>query len=580
MNSIISLLLYSFRKNIINVIIVCACLIFLSSYNVVFAKLIQIILYTLEHKLNTFSLFGFAFDIHYIIFLIPIWGQLSNVIARIYDYHYTIVVSNAKARVIKALFSNIMYQDINFFRRNSAGKNTNQIMDISKTVENLFDLITRNFLSKIIAIIMVICTIYFMKPILAYILISWMLFIVCLVIITSPKISKLSHNYAEKRTRVAASILDTILNIHTIKNFFTQKYEKRYIDFYNARMIESEKIMGLWQNIVRIIMWVSYDLCMLFFTYFVIYFYYIGELDIPALSAILFLTCDIAEDLNEMTQDFPDILAEVGILKQSREITQAPEIIDHEDVSEMLINNGEIRFSNVTFKYKDNKDNILNNLSITIPAKQKVALVGHSGSGKTTFINLINRTFDIKAGTITIDDQNIANVTQKSLNRNISFIPQDTILFNRSILENITYGSKEYSMDQVYNAAKKAHIHDIVMNMPEQYNTICGERGNKLSGGQKQRILIARAILRDNAILIIDEATSSLDQMTEKIIHQSLTELMSNKTTIVIAHKLYTIQSLDRILFFENGKIIEDGTHEELIKLKGKYYDMYKSAQI
>ena len=206
-----------------------------------------------------------------------------------------------------------------------------------------------------------------------------------------------------------------------------------------------------------------------------------------------------------------------------------------------------------------------------IPGGQKVGLVGFSGSGKTTFVNLIVRLFDLSSGVIKIDNQNIKEVTQSSLRENIGFIPQDPILFHRSLMENIRYGNVNASDDEVIQAAIKAHAHEFITLTKDGYHSLVGERGVKLSGGQRQRISIARAILKNAPILILDEATSALDSVTEAYIQDSLAILMQGKTVIIIAHRLSTLLEMDRILVFDQGKIVEDGTHLELLAKNGLY---------
>jgi ABC-type multidrug transport system fused ATPase/permease subunit len=217
-------------------------------------------------------------------------------------------------------------------------------------------------------------------------------------------------------------------------------------------------------------------------------------------------------------------------------------------------------------------------ISEKLDAYQKVGLAGFSGSGKTTFTNLITRLFDIEEGRILIDGQDIKLITQDSLRRNISIIPQEPILFHRSIIENIKYGTESATYEEVVAAAKSAYIHDFINKLPDGYNTLCGERGNNLSGGQRQRIIIARAILKNAPILILDEATSALDNLTENLIQRSLKTLMKGKTVLVIAHRLSTLLNMDRILVFDNGHIVEDGIHNEL-KTNGKLYQQLWNAQ-
>jgi ATP-binding cassette subfamily B protein len=203
---------------------------------------------------------------------------------------------------------------------------------------------------------------------------------------------------------------------------------------------------------------------------------------------------------------------------------------------------------------------------------EKVGLIGLSGSGKSTFMNLILRCFDVDSGKILIDNQDITQVKQESLRNNISLIPQESLLFHRSIMDNIRYGKPNASDMEVIEAAKSAEAHDFIMNLPQQYHTLVGERGNKISGGQKQRIAISRAMLKNAPILILDEATSALDAITERQIQQSFAKLMHDKTVLVIAHRLFTLLNMDRILVFSQGSIIEDGTHAQLMQDPSSHY--------
>ncbi|OYW42452.1 hypothetical protein B7Z28_01505 [Candidatus Saccharibacteria bacterium 32-45-3] len=213
--------------------------------------------------------------------------------------------------------------------------------------------------------------------------------------------------------------------------------------------------------------------------------------------------------------------------------------------------------------------------NLSIPAGQRVGLVGQSGSGKTTLTKLLLRFSDIQKGAITIDDQAIETVTQSSLRKAIAYVPQEPMLFHRTLEENIKYGNPDANREQVIEAAKRAHALEFIEKLPEGLDTLVGERGIKLSGGQRQRIAIARAILKDAPILVLDEATSALDSESEKLIQQAFTELMKDRTSIVIAHRLSTIAKLDRIIVMDNGAIIEDGTHDELLAKKGQYAKLW-----
>jgi len=245
---------------------------------------------------------------------------------------------------------------------------------------------------------------------------------------------------------------------------------------------------------------------------------------------------------------------------------------DRPNAKNLEVGKGAIEFCEVEFKYSNQETPIFRKLNLAIAAGERVALVGHSGGGKSSFVKLLQRLYDLRRGKILIDGQNIAAITQKSLRRAVGVVPQDPILFHRSLAENIAYGRPKSTPAEIRRAAKLAHADEFIEKLPEKYATFVGERGVKLSGGERQRVAIARAILADTPILILDEATSSLDSKSEKLIQNALENLMSGKTVIVIAHRLSTIKSVDRILVFENGKIAESGQHAELLKKKSGIY--------
>ena len=259
-------------------------------------------------------------------------------------------------------------------------------------------------------------------------------------------------------------------------------------------------------------------------------------------------------------------------------LTEREEIKDKSDASDLVQGDASVRFENVNFSYESNRQ-ILFDMSFDIPAGHNIAVVGHSGSGKSTISRLLFRFYEVTSGRILVNDQDISNITQKSLRATVGIVPQDTVLFNESIYYNIAYGRPEASCEEVFQAAKSAHIHDFIESLPEKYKTTVGERGLKLSGGEKQRVAIARAILKGPKILIFDEATSALDSRSEKAIQGELKRIAANRTTLTIAHRLSTIADADQILVMDKGRIIERGSHQELLAARGFYFHMWELQQ-
>ncbi|MES9930329.1 MAG: ABC transporter ATP-binding protein/permease, partial [Candidatus Thiodiazotropha sp. 6PDIVS] len=259
-------------------------------------------------------------------------------------------------------------------------------------------------------------------------------------------------------------------------------------------------------------------------------------------------------------------------------LEREPEITDAKDASKLVLQGGEVRFEQVDFAYQPERQ-ILGKVDFTLKAGEKLAVVGHSGAGKSTLSRLLFRFYDVTEGAITIDGQDIRHVTRESLRSAIGIVPQDTVLFNESILYNLAYGRPNATQEEIEEAAHIAQISEFINQLPDGYQTVVGERGLKLSGGEKQRVAIARAMLKRPQILIFDEATSSLDTKTEQAIQETLREVARNHTTLVIAHRLSTVVDADRILVMDQGSIIEQGTHQELLQQQGRYQQMWLLQQ-
>lgn len=280
----------------------------------------------------------------------------------------------------------------------------------------------------------------------------------------------------------------------------------------------------------------------------------------------LFVLGDI---INGYDQSFLDAQPMTEMLLSENAVKDSPSATDLE------VSSPAITFKDVTFQYPDGNENVLDKISLDIPAGQKVGMVGHSGAGKSTIVQLLLRFSDVTGGHIRIDGNDIRQITQQSLRENISYVPQEPLMFHRSLRDNIAYGKPDASTTEILDAAKKAHALEFIEKLPDGLDTTVGERGVKLSGGQRQRIAIARAILKNAPILVLDEATSALDSESEKLIQDSLDELMKGRTSIVIAHRLSTIAKLDRIIVLDGGKVVEDGSHSELLANNGIYANLW-----
>ena len=369
--------------------------------------------------------------------------------------------------------------------------------------------------------------------------------------------------------------VDSLLNYETVKYFNNEKYEiKRYSDvlfkWENAAM-QSMTTMSLLNFGQAIIITIGVTFIMIFASSGVVD----GSMTLGDLVLVNALMLQLFVPLNTLGIVYRQItyaLADMNMLLKL--LDKNIEIIDKEDAKDLVVKSGNIKFKNVSFSYNDNRS-ILKNISLDVPAGKKIAIVGPSGAGKSTIGRLLFRFYNSNKGTISIDGQNIINCTQFSLHENIAVVPQDTVLFNESILFNIQYADNNSSKEDVIKAATLANIHHFIDSLPQKYNTVVGERGLKLSGGEKQRIAIARAVLKKPKIILFDEATSSLDSKSESKILSSMNAISKDITSLVIAHRLSTIKDAYHIYVLDNGSIIESGNHNHLLSIKGLYFQMW-----
>ncbi len=391
------------------------------------------------------------------------------------------------------------------------------------------------------------------------------------------KIKKLmvkSRQYADSCSAVSGQIVDSLSNIASVKSYAREAQEMSE----HTRVTEAQMIA--WHKMLRVFLLLDNyrrSTLVLFGSGMMvacILGWQHGLLTLGDIATIMGISFSFTANAWHLSNGIIHVAESMGYLNDSLTTLINPHhVTDVKGATVLKVPKGEIVFNKVDFRY--DALGVFNKLDLVIPATQRVGLIGESGAGKSTFINLLQRFFDIDGGEIRIDGQNIAHVTQNSLRQNIAIIPQDTALFHRTIMENIRYGCLSASDDEVMEAARQACAFDFITSLPDGFNTMVGERGVKLSGGQRQRVAIARAILKDAPILILDEATSALDSESEQQIQEALNVLMQGKTVIAVAHRLSTINRFDRLLVMDDGAIIEDGTHAELTTLDGVYNKLW-----
>lgn len=495
-------------------------------------------------------------------------------------FFLTYFEANTIAKLKEQAFSYLIGHSHNFFASNFTGSLTQKINRYVNSFEKMTDRLVVDGLPLLVRGLGTIIAIYTLLPKYSFILLIFsIVFIITTFLYIKFKL-KFDLIQADKDSRTTGAISDSISNNSSVQLFSGHNYERETV----GKIIKEQRKATLtnwnyWEGLTLISS--SYYFIMEFIViYLLIGDWKIGLVTLPIIVVLQSYLIRLIENLwsfgaivRTFYQGFADANEMVSILSTPYEI------LDNGDKKLQQVK-GEIEFKNVSYFYNNNDNNLLQNFSLKINQGEKVALVGISGAGKTTFVKLLMRFFDIKDGSITIDGIDIRDIKEENLRENIGFVPQEPVLFHRTLMENIRYGRREALDEEVFRASSLAHCDQFIESLPEKYNTYVGERGIKLSGGERQRVAIARAILKNAPILVLDEATSSLDSQSEYLIQEALKKLIENKTAIVIAHRLSTIKQMDRIIVIDNGKIIEDGKHEELIKKENSLYKKLWEKQV
>ena len=545
-------------------------------WNIFNSTLLKIIIDTLS-DIETFS------NIPRLLFWPSILFLLNLII---YDFSWRGVnIINLKIQplikndITQYAFSYVGKQSYQFFQNNFAGKISSNINILSNNIETALNQLSVHVIRCSALLIASLITMYCVNPQFFFVLLAWAIIFLCLSFIASKPIMKLAQQYAKCESEVSGLIVDSISNSQNVRIFACNYFELTNLTKTLLPLRDKFRQKSMFMLKFNIIQGLSITTLLGFMLYTLIKLIAAKTITIGDFGLILTLSIEVAWNVWWLTENAYSMINAFGNCKQAINSLFVPlEIEDKPMASALRVVSGRIVFHNVHFSYPGT-ESLFQNKSIVIEPGQKVGLVGLSGSGKTTFINLILRLYDINDGCIMIDGQNIKDVTQESLHNSIGMIPQDPSLFHRSLLDNIRYGNLKASYKEIIAAAERAHAHEFINELPEKYASLVGERGVKLSGGQRQRIAIARAMLKNAPILILDEATSQLDSVTEYKIQQALTALMQEKTAIVIAHRLSTLLHMDRILVFARGKIVEDGAHE-LLLAKGGLYKTLWDAQV
>lgn len=478
----------------------------------------------------------------------------------------------------KELFDQYEKLSFSYYDQNNSG----QMM--SKLVSDLFDiseLAHHGPENLFISLIKIIGSFIFLFMINRMLAVPMLILVVLMLVFSYGQNKKMQETFMDNRRKIGdinSSFQDTLAGIRVVQSFANERIEQEKFNRSNENFLISKdanyRCMGSFMSGNAFFQGMMYLITLVFGGFLIAH----GRMEASDLAmyalyiGIFISPIQILVELTEMMQKGLS-----GFRRFLEVVETEPDIVDAADAKPLKNVKGNVCYEDVSFHYSDDDTPVLSHVSFEIPAGKSIALVGPSGSGKTTICSLLPRFYDVMEGRVTIDGNDVRKLTLESLRSQIGLVSQDVYLFGGSIKDNIAYGKPEATMDEIVDAAKKANIHDFIMELPDKYDTFVGERGTRLSGGQKQRISIARVFLKNPPVLILDEATSALDNESERFIQKSLEELAKDRTTITIAHRLSTIRNADEILVVADCGIAERGTHEELLALDGiyaRYYDM------
>ncbi len=514
-----------------------------------------------------------------VIFLVLVIHSISWLLWRTIAFVHNWFIPHLQEDFIHTAHESLHKHSYGFFLDNFVGSLVRKAGRVGQSCSDMTETIQFIFLPLIIVVTGELIILYTRHPTLALILLVWIVVFVTLNVWFSLWKYKYDLIQAEIDSEVSGLLSDSVSNATTVKLFTGIAHERSLFHEATNRL---RKIRMFRWNIAEGIDALQYGLMILIefvLMYFAISYWQQGLLTIGDFALIQGIfgglfdkLSNIGKVIRRFYESFSEASEMVEIIQKSTDVT------DGHNAKTLSVTLGQVDFKDVTFAFRKTRL-ILKKLNLSIKPGEKVAFVGPSGAGKSTITKLLLRFYDVSRGKIFIDGQIIAKVTQESLRAQIAMVPQEPLLFHRSIMDNIRYGRLNATDEEVYEASMKARCHDFISQLQDGYKTFVGERGVKLSGGERQRVAIARALLKNAPILILDEATSSLDSESESLIQEALKELMKGKTTIVIAHRLSTIMHMDRIIVIENGQVVDTGTHKDLLKRRAGTYNKLWSIQ-
>jgi len=485
------------------------------------------------------------------------------------------LVPKMEAEVRMNVFDHVQKHSPAYFNKNFAGTLTNKIADLTGEVTSIWGQLISVFVPFIGAFVLATLFFFQVRPIFAVLIFIWMVLHILISLFFARYSAHYEQIHGETRSDLYGKIVDSLTNNMTVNLFF------RFVDEFKTVSLFQQRERTAHSQSARVTQYLQIVLSALTFLVggllingLMFHFWGQGAVSTGEVVQVFSTSTNIMMLLFGLSSSIPALFGSMGMAMQALTLLEAPQdVLDSQEAKPLVVTNGEIVFENVSFQY--GQKGLFENKSIVIKGGEKVGVVGFTGAGKTTFVNLILRFYPLKSGKICIDGQDISEVTLESLRSQIALVPQDPILFHRTIKENIRYGRLDATDQEVEEASKAAHCDNFIERFSEGYETVVGERGTALSSGERQRIAIARAMLSKAPILILDEATSSQDSITEKYIQEGFEKLMQKRTAIVIAHRLSTLKKMDRIVVFEKGKIVEEGNHQDLISQHGPYAHMW-----